>query len=50
MTTTLKKLTAMLDDQSPIDQDLKYAMLTFDAMNEDQHQKLGTSALAKVQK
>ncbi len=30
------KKIAMLDDQSPIDQDLKYAMLTFDAMNEDQ--------------
>lgn len=30
------KKIAMLDDQSPLDQDLKYAMLTFDTMTEEQ--------------
>lgn len=30
------KKIAMLDDQSPLDEDLKYAVLTFDAMNEEQ--------------
>lgn len=30
------KKIAMLDDQSPLDQDLKYAVLTFDTMTEEQ--------------
>lgn len=32
----VNKEVAMLDDQSPLDQDLKYAMLTFDRLTEEQ--------------